>query len=81
MVTDDEWLSPTLGAEYADAPALLVRKSALVHNFTEDGRLNGEVDFLATGALSTVMEALASHGFDYHSEKYPPGGYLVTLLP
>ncbi|HAT1683935.1 TPA: DUF2913 family protein [Klebsiella oxytoca] len=58
VVTDEEWVSGTLRAEYADVPALLVRKSALTCNFGEDGRLSGPVEFLVTGAVEAVTEAL-----------------------
>ncbi|EKT1334683.1 DUF2913 family protein [Salmonella enterica] len=54
-IMDDEWDIPVLLAEYADAPALLVKKSELIRCFTEDGQLIDTLTFIAKGNPETVL--------------------------
>jgi hypothetical protein len=64
-VVDAEWDIPALLAEYDNVSALLVRKSDLVRQFTDDGQLTGAVSFLAKGAMTVVCEALQVQGLRY----------------
>ena len=58
-IQDDEWDIPTLLAEYADASALLVKKSELVHCFTEDGQLVVPLVFAVKGESQPVQAIFA----------------------
>lgn len=80
VITDGEWNIPTLLAEYGDASALLVKKSDLVHHFTNNGQLTDVVTFLVKGTPDAVTAA-----FDTQSLRYTittSGSHtLLTLLP
>lgn len=49
VVTDDEWKPVELQAEYADVPALLVRKSELMRNFSGQGQQFARADLNLAG--------------------------------
>lgn len=79
VVTDDEWLPRTLQAEYAGDDAFLVRKSELVRQFAEDGRLTGEIEFMVVGDSRVVADALSARGFDCTLRGQHAGGCLLML--
>lgn len=60
-VSDEEWDIEVLGEEYCDTDALLVRKSALTHGFSSEGKLVAPVEFLVAGDLSACMEIFQTH--------------------
>jgi hypothetical protein len=80
-VVDAEWDIPALLAEYDNVSALLVRKSDLVRQFTDDGQLTGAVSFLVKGAMTVVCEALQVQGLRYAVQESHPGWSLITLVP
>lgn len=65
VVTDDEWVSPVLLAEYADVSVLLVRKSELARNFSEAGQLLCAVDFLVTGDSNVIGDEFTRQGLHF----------------
>jgi len=81
VVADDEWELQRLQAEYADAAAFLVKKSMLVRQFSEDGRLLGPLDFLVVGDCGAVGEALSNGGLHYVTKEQHDGGGRVILMP
>ncbi|EAY4772429.1 DUF2913 family protein [Salmonella enterica] len=81
VVADDEWKPVELQAEYADVPALLVRKSELMRNFSEDGRLLGAVDFLVTGDADVVTDALNLRELRYKIQWRRADCCGITLIP
>ncbi|HAF2128141.1 TPA: DUF2913 family protein [Salmonella enterica] len=81
VVTDEEWEPPVLQAEYADVPALLVRKSELMRNFAEDGSLLETVDFLVTGDADTVAGALNLWSLRYKVQWQQADCCGITLIP
>lgn len=61
-LSDEDWDSDTpLLREYSDTDALLVRKSALTHGFSSEGKLVASVEFFVAGNLSACMAI-----FQYH---------------
>ena len=60
VVADAEWQSQALQAEYAGTDALLVRKSELVRQFAEDGRLTGDIAFRVVGDSRVVVDVLSA---------------------
>ncbi|EBH0782831.1 DUF2913 family protein [Salmonella enterica] len=81
VVTDEEWKPVELQAEYADVPALLVRKSELMRNFSEDGRLLGAVDFLVTGDADVVADVLSLRELRHKVQGQQVGYCGITLIP
>lgn len=81
VVTDDEWEPVELQAGYADVPALLVKKSELMSNFSEDGRLMGAVDFLVTGDADVVADALNRRELRYKIHWRRADCCGITLIP
>ncbi|EEM5422677.1 DUF2913 family protein, partial [Salmonella enterica] len=61
VVSDKDWGSEGLAEEYSDTDALLVRKSALTHGFSDEGKLVAPVEFLVTGNLSACAEVFQAH--------------------
>ncbi|OVZ80333.1 hypothetical protein CBW54_18655 [Yersinia kristensenii] len=61
-VSDGDWDNEALLVqEYSDTNALLVRKSALICGFSEEGKLVAPVEFLVTGNLSACTEVFQAH--------------------
>ncbi|EAM7300310.1 hypothetical protein AG28_19875 [Salmonella enterica subsp. enterica] len=58
VVSDEEWVPLQLQAEYAGTPALLVRKSKLTENYSEQGTLLSRVSFLVAGNICVVNAAM-----------------------
>lgn len=81
VVADAEWQSQALQAEYAGTDALLVRKSELVRQFAEDGRLTGDIAFRVVGDSRVVVDVLNAGGFDCALHEQHGGGCLLILLP
>lgn len=81
VVADGEWEPVVLQAEYADVPALLVKKSELIRNFAEDGRLLGVVDFLVTGDANTVTDALNHRALRHKVQWRRTDCCGITLIP
>ncbi|MHA1067223.1 hypothetical protein ACR9GP_25835 [Enterobacter ludwigii] len=77
MVTNKEWRRESLHREYAGERALLVRKSELVRQFSDTGRLLGPVTFLVTGEPDVVGDTLSA--FALLSEVADPD--IITLKP
>ncbi|ELJ7524119.1 hypothetical protein QYK82_002333 [Salmonella enterica] len=65
MVSDEEWVPLQLQAEYAGTPALLVRKSKLTENYSEQGTVLSRVSFLAAGDVSVVTAAMDAQELRY----------------
>lgn len=80
-MVDTEWDVPELLADYDDAAALLVRKSDLVCQFTDDGRLTGPVTFLVKGELQVVSEALQAQELHCVVQESHPDWSLIVLVP
>ncbi|EGT5658666.1 DUF2913 family protein [Citrobacter braakii] len=56
VVSERDWGNEALlTEEYRGTDALLVKKTALVHGFSDEGRLVAPVEFLVTGDLSACM--------------------------
>ncbi|TXE26763.1 DUF2913 family protein [Serratia marcescens] len=81
VVTDEEWVSESLYSEYADASALLVRKSELQWHFTEQGRQSAPVDFMVVGDGRTVGEVLDARALHYVIREQHVGGCILVLIP
>lgn len=63
-VSDEDWDNEALLVqEYIDTNALLVRKSALIGGFSDEGKLVALVEFLVTGNLSACMAVFQAHAF------------------
>jgi len=61
VVSDRDWGSEDLAEEYSDTDALLVRKSALTHGFSDGGKLVAPIEFIVTGDLSACMAVFLAH--------------------
>lgn len=61
VVSDDDWDEKSLGEEYGDSAALLVKKSALTRGFSDDGKLVEPVEFKVVGDMSACMAAFQTH--------------------
>lgn len=70
VVSDDDWSDDDLTEKYSDTDALLVRKTALVHGFSGEGKLVAPVEFFVTGSLLVCMTV-------FQTFKLPA----VSLLP
>lgn len=79
-VSDEEWGSGSLYTEYAGVSALLVRKSELVRQFTEDGRLTGEIEFIVVGDGRVVAEVLSGKRFNCALRERHSGRGMLALL-
>lgn len=61
-LSDRDWNNEALLVqEYSDTNALLVRKSALTHGFSDEGKLIAPIEFLVTGDLSSCMAVFRAH--------------------
>lgn len=65
VVSDEEWGGNELLAEYAGTSALLVRKSELVQNYSEQGAQQRPVSFLIAGDVSVVTAAMDAQALRY----------------
>lgn len=61
VVSDRDWDSEGLAEEYSDTDALLVRKSALTHGFSDGGKLIAPIEFIVVGDLSACMAVFQAH--------------------
>lgn len=61
VVSNKDWGSEGLGEEYRDTDALLLRKSALPHGFSDGGKLIAPIEFIVTGDLSACMTVFQAH--------------------
>ncbi|MFL9151024.1 DUF2913 family protein [Escherichia coli] len=62
VVSDGDWDNETLLVqECSDTDVLLVRKSALIHGFSDEGKLVEPVEFLVTGNLSACLEIFQAY--------------------
>ncbi|WP_129543268.1 hypothetical protein [Serratia sp. 1D1416] len=80
VVSDEEWLPGELWAEYAETMAFLVKKSALIQQFAEDGRQIGQVDFMVVGDCRVVEEALERCELQYVRKEDHDGWCIIILL-
>lgn len=80
VVSDEEWLPGELWAEYTETMAFLVKKSALIHQFNEDGRQIGPVDFLIVGDRRVVWEVLERCELHYVRKEEHGRWCSITLL-
>ena len=62
VVSDEEWNTTELLAEYRQESALLVRKSQLQHGYSEAGKLQGEVNFALNGDVAFFTAVFAEAG-------------------
>lgn len=81
VVADEEWAPETLYTEYANTPALLVRKSELQRHFNERGQQTAPVDFIVAGDSRVVGDAFDARELRYATGEQHAGGCLLTLLP
>ncbi|WP_149330746.1 MULTISPECIES: DUF2913 family protein [Citrobacter] len=81
VVTDEEWVTGSLYAEYADVSALLVKKSELQRHFTEQGQQSGPVDFMVVGDGRIVGDALESRALLYVIRERYVCWCIMALLP
>ncbi len=81
VVSDEEWVPETLFAEYANASALLVRKSELQRHFTDEGKQSAPVVFVVAGEVRVVCDAFGARELRYTTGEQHAGGYLLSLLP
>ncbi len=77
VASDDDWDEKSLGEEYGDSAALLVKKSALTRGFSGDGKLVEPVEFKVVGDMSACMAAFQSN--ELHAVILAP--QRVTLQP
>ncbi|EOZ9390937.1 DUF2913 family protein [Enterobacter cancerogenus] len=61
VVSEEDWGSEGLAEEYSDTDALLVRKSALTHGFSDGGKLIAPIEFIVAGDLSACMAVFLTH--------------------
>ncbi|HBV6394742.1 TPA: DUF2913 family protein [Klebsiella aerogenes] len=62
VVSDEDWDNDApLLQEYSDIAALLVKKSALTHGFSYEGKLIAPIEFLVTDDLSSCMAVFQTH--------------------
>ena len=62
VVSDEDWDNEALLVqEYSDTDVLLVRKSALIHGFSDEGKLVAPVEFMVTGDLSACTEVFQAY--------------------
>ena len=61
VVSDRDWGSEDLAEEYSDTDALLVRKSALTHGFSDGGKQIAPIEFIVAGDLSACMAVFQAH--------------------
>ena len=61
VVSGRGWDSEGLAEEYSDTDALLVRKSALTHGFSDGGKLIAPIEFIVAGDLSACMAVFQAH--------------------
>lgn len=61
VVSDGDWNSEILTEEYNNTDALLVRKSALIHGFSDEGKLVAPVEFLVVGNLPACVAIFQVH--------------------
>ncbi|WP_373226321.1 DUF2913 family protein [Enterobacter cloacae complex sp. ESBL7] len=81
VVAEEEWVPETLSAEYADVPALLVRKSELQRHFTEEGKQSAPVEFIVAGEVRVVGDAFDARALRYVIQEQHAGWCLLSLLP
>jgi hypothetical protein len=81
VLSDEGWVVNELLAEYAGTPALLVRKSELVQNYSEQGTLQSAVSFLVAGDLGVVTAVMDAQALGYHLHEVNARGGLLSLLP
>ncbi|EAW1058486.1 DUF2913 family protein, partial [Salmonella enterica] len=62
VVSDGDWNNEALLVqEYSDTNALLVKKPALTHGFSDEGKLIAPIEFLVTDDLSSCMAVFQTH--------------------
>lgn len=81
VVSDEEWVPETLFAEYANASALLVRKSELQRHFTDEGKQSAPVVFVVAGEMWVVCDAFGARELCYATSEQHADGCLLSLLP
>ncbi|HAT6805133.1 TPA: DUF2913 family protein [Citrobacter freundii] len=66
VVSDDEWTIPALSEEHAGVAALLVRKSELTLNFTDEGLLLKPVTDLERHQIIGLVREATNNGSVMH---------------
>ena len=83
VVNDSEWNAPGLLDEYRTESALLVRKSLLTQQFTDDGTLEGDIPFLLNGDVASFTAILAEANLEMvvcdHDRE--PDWFVATMYP
>ncbi|MEN3752094.1 DUF2913 family protein [Mangrovibacter sp. SLW1] len=80
VVSDDEWHPQQLQEDYAGVSALLVRRSELERQFSEDGQLQGKVSFLVAGDVAAVSGVFHKQALLHLSEVTSSGMTILVLL-
>ncbi|MFG6656232.1 DUF2913 family protein [Scandinavium sp. M-37] len=81
VVSDAEWETKALREEYQGTDALLVRKSQLQAQFSQEGKLVGEVVFLVTGDQNPAEALFCSNGLAFTLASTEDGWYQAILKP
>ena len=81
VVADEEWLPETLSTEYANTPALLVRKSELQRHFNEQGQQTAAVEFVAVGEARVAGEAFDAWELRYVIREQHVTWCILVLVP
>lgn len=81
VVADEEWVPESLYTEYANASALLVRKSELHRHFNEQGQQSAPVDFIVIGDYCVVGDVLDVRELRYTTGEQHAGWCILVLVP
>ncbi|EOF4924409.1 DUF2913 family protein [Salmonella enterica subsp. enterica serovar Montevideo] len=81
VVADEEWVPESLYTEYANASALLVRKSELHRHFNEQGQQSAPVDFIVIGDYCVVGDVLDARELRYTTGEQHAGWCILALVP
>lgn len=81
VVTDREWNPEMLTKEYQGGSAVLVRKTELMRNFSEQGVMLAPVDFLVTGNIADVTGLLDAAGLLYDIPQQQGNLRKLILMP
>ncbi|HAV1831574.1 TPA: DUF2913 family protein [Enterobacter hormaechei subsp. steigerwaltii] len=83
VVNDSEWNAPGLLDEYRTERALLVCKSLLQQQFTDDGTLEGDIPFLLNGDVASFTAILAEANLEMVVREHDrdPDWFVATMYP
>jgi hypothetical protein len=81
VVSDSEWNTSTLLGEYQGENALLVRKSQLQAQFSSEGALTGEINFLVNGDKDEVRDLFRQHNLHLALSDHTDSWHEALLAP